>query len=264
MRGDYCPWVERLNLVERGNPLTSRLRIQLDQIQMDIVVGSVSSNDEPNRRDMQTGRGSRVGMAEFQGNQFVSSRSISFALSSSAITSFFGIWPGNAAFQMARDSGEAFRCITFTTFGVATTLAFGNRSRIVPTPNQLIFRFRRSNRSIRTSVELSVLRGGRPRRIPFALAVARPLRTRERIIRVQIPQWLRRHQTPVAVRHAGVYTLVQPVFTLTDRENETKIERQAGQVLRRSGFPSLVLLRFAAALLAQRPRDNREPCFRAV
>src|SRR6266478_692103 len=98
MRSDNRAWIERLDFVERRDPLPSRLRIRLGKIEVNVIVCGIAGNHEPDRRDIQTGRLIRVGMAEFHGDVF---------------------WR-----------------ITFTTLGVATALAFGNRSRRVPTPNQ--------------------------------------------------------------------------------------------------------------------------------
>jgi hypothetical protein len=66
-----------------------------------------------------------------------SSRSITFPLSSSAITSRSGIWPGNLALQkLATNSGEACWCMSFTTSGLATALALGKRFRSAPMPKK--------------------------------------------------------------------------------------------------------------------------------
>src|SRR5579864_199091 len=69
MRSDNRAWLERLNLVERSNPLLSVLRMRLSKIQMNIVVSGIASNHEPDRRNMETGRMVRVGVTKFHNHQ---------------------------------------------------------------------------------------------------------------------------------------------------------------------------------------------------
>src|SRR5467141_13094 len=71
MRSDNRAWIERLDFVERGDPLPSRLRIRLGKIEVNVIVGGIAGNHEPDRGDIQTGRLIRVGMAEFHSDQFL-------------------------------------------------------------------------------------------------------------------------------------------------------------------------------------------------
>src|ERR1700752_2203015 len=71
MRSDNCVWIERLDFVERRDPLAPRLRIRLGEIEVHIVVGGIAGNHEPDQRNIQTGRMIRVGMAEFHSDQFL-------------------------------------------------------------------------------------------------------------------------------------------------------------------------------------------------
>src|SRR5262250_2570290 len=104
MRCDNSTRVERLDSVECRDPFPSLLRIRLGEVEVDIVVGGIAGNHESDGGNIQTGRIVRVRMTAFH--------------------------------NLARTSGEAFCLIVSTTLGVATALAFGNRSRRVPIPNQ--------------------------------------------------------------------------------------------------------------------------------
>src|SRR5579864_977833 len=72
MRSDNRERIERLDFVERRDPLPSRLRIRLGEVEVHIVVGGIARNDEPDRWDIQACRLIRVGMAEFHNDQFLS------------------------------------------------------------------------------------------------------------------------------------------------------------------------------------------------
>ena len=71
-----------------------------------------------------------VGMTKFHSDQFMPFEIDDVSLELFRDHSLSGIWSGNAALQISsRASGDAFWRITFTALGVATALAFGNRSR---------------------------------------------------------------------------------------------------------------------------------------
>src|SRR6266436_4153131 len=58
-------------VMERGNPLLARLRIRLGKIEMNVVVGGIASDHEPDRRDMEAGRMIRIRMAYLHDDQFM-------------------------------------------------------------------------------------------------------------------------------------------------------------------------------------------------
>jgi hypothetical protein len=61
--------VQRLDGVERPDPLLSLLSIRLGEVDMDVVVGNVPGDDQADRRDVQNGRVVGVGVADLNGNQ---------------------------------------------------------------------------------------------------------------------------------------------------------------------------------------------------
>ena len=71
MRGDDCTWIQRLNLVERSDPLPSCLRIGFGEEEVDVIVSGVAGDDESDGRDVQTGREVSVGMTRFHGDQLL-------------------------------------------------------------------------------------------------------------------------------------------------------------------------------------------------
>ena len=71
MCSDDCPWVERLDFVEGGDPLASLLRSRVGKIEVNVVVDGITGNHESNRRDIQTGCVIRVRVTKFHGDQFL-------------------------------------------------------------------------------------------------------------------------------------------------------------------------------------------------
>jgi len=56
--------LERLDLVERRDPIVPGFGVRLAQMKMNIVVDGVAGNDQPDRRGVETGRVVRIGMPE--------------------------------------------------------------------------------------------------------------------------------------------------------------------------------------------------------
>ena len=71
VRSDHRARLQRIDLVERGEPLLPLLRVRLDEVQVNVVVDGVARNDESDRRNMQSGREVRVGMAELDDDHVV-------------------------------------------------------------------------------------------------------------------------------------------------------------------------------------------------
>ena len=132
MCGDNCAWVERLNFVECRDPtrgesfhLTRRGRGERR------CRRASPATTRPTDGTFKQVVWSVSVWPSSTATKSCPSRSITLPLSSSAIDE--PVWdsrPGNPAFQnLSRNSGEACWRITLTTSGVATALAFGNRSR---------------------------------------------------------------------------------------------------------------------------------------
>src|SRR6266403_1859245 len=62
--GNSGHWLERLDRIERRNPLVAAFRIRLAQMKMNIVVESITADGQPDRRDVETGCAIGIGMPE--------------------------------------------------------------------------------------------------------------------------------------------------------------------------------------------------------
>ena len=71
MGSDNRAVIERLDLVERGNPLLPLLRIRFGKIKVDVVLHRVAGDYKPDRRDVQTGRMIRISVTKFNGDKFI-------------------------------------------------------------------------------------------------------------------------------------------------------------------------------------------------
>src|SRR5258708_1939015 len=68
--GDHYIGVERFDGIKRTDPLLSLLEIRLGEVEVDVVVGDVSGNNQPDRGDVQNGGAVGVAMSNFDGDQF--------------------------------------------------------------------------------------------------------------------------------------------------------------------------------------------------
>lgn len=71
MAGDHRPWVEGLDRVERGDPVSPFFRVGLGEVQVNVVVSSVASDDEADVGHVQAARLVRVGVAELDHSELV-------------------------------------------------------------------------------------------------------------------------------------------------------------------------------------------------
>jgi hypothetical protein len=71
MPGDDGLRVERFDRVERGDPLTSSLRVRLGEVEVNVVVRGVTCNDETDVRHVQAARLVGVGVAELDRDELV-------------------------------------------------------------------------------------------------------------------------------------------------------------------------------------------------
>src|SRR6266550_8023280 len=123
MGRDHCAWIERVDGVERRDPLLPVPRIRFGQVEVDIIVGGITGDYESNGRDMQAGREVRVGMAQFHSDQFTPFEidDVSLELLSDHQPVRNLVW--ECLFpDPSRASGDAFWRVTFTVLGVATVL----------------------------------------------------------------------------------------------------------------------------------------------
>jgi len=56
--------LERLDLVERRDPILPGFGVRLTQVKMSVVVGGGAGNDQPDRRGVEAGRVVRIGMPD--------------------------------------------------------------------------------------------------------------------------------------------------------------------------------------------------------
>src|SRR6266446_5583548 len=61
--------LQRLDRIERRNPLVAAFRIRLAQMKMNIVVESIAADGQPDRRDVETGCAIGIGMPERNTNE---------------------------------------------------------------------------------------------------------------------------------------------------------------------------------------------------
>jgi len=62
--GDSRNRLERLDLIERRDPLLAALRIRLAQMKMNVIVERIAADGQSDRRDVETGCAIGIGMPE--------------------------------------------------------------------------------------------------------------------------------------------------------------------------------------------------------
>jgi hypothetical protein len=69
MAGDHRAWVERLDGVERRDPLAAGVRVGLAEVEVNVVVGDIPGDHQADGRDVQTRRVIGVCMPDFHHDQ---------------------------------------------------------------------------------------------------------------------------------------------------------------------------------------------------
>ncbi len=69
MSGDHRAWVERLDGIERSDPLAAGVRVGLGEVEVNVVVGDVPGDHQADGRDMQAGRVVGVAVPDFHHDQ---------------------------------------------------------------------------------------------------------------------------------------------------------------------------------------------------
>jgi hypothetical protein len=134
--GDDRAGFERVKCGERRQPFLPELGIGFSEIQVNVVVGGIARDDEPDVGHMQRRRTVGVGVCEFDRHEFVPLKVEGVVVERLRENEPVRDLPGKpAAPQPSHCSGVDPSRMYSTTFGTATAPASGKAAKTAPSPN---------------------------------------------------------------------------------------------------------------------------------